>query len=105
MRRTALYASDMMIAKYFGLKKGGAVALTLSNRSLNQAAGFPNLGNVLVCLHNKETRISAPENTKSSDETRGVLRQPSADIIECPGALSEVRAEWMSEIVVSNDVP
>ena len=49
----------MMIAKYLGLKKGGTPALILSNRSLNQAAGFTKLGNVSVCLHG-EIRISIP---------------------------------------------
>lgn len=40
----------MMIAKYFGLKKGGTEALILSKRSWNQAADFAKLGNVSVCL-------------------------------------------------------
>ena len=92
-----------MIAKYFGLKKGGTAALTLSKRSLNQAAGFAKPGNVSVCLH-METRVSTPTR-RISAETDDILGQPSTGIIECPSPLSEVRAEWMSEVVESDDVP
>ena len=43
-------------------------------------------------------------NVKSSDETKDILGKPPADIIECPGALPEIRAKWMSEIVVPDDM-
>ena len=44
-------------------------------------------------------------NMKGLDETKDILGKPSADIIECPGALSEICAKCMSEIVVPDDLP
>lgn len=93
----------MIIAKYFGLKNGGTAALTLSKRSLNQAAGFARPGNVSVCLH-RGTCVSTLTTKGIFDGTADILGQPSTDIIECPNPLSEVRTKRVSEIVESDDV-
>jgi hypothetical protein len=58
-----------------------------------------------ICLPSQQGNTSQHVvDIKSPDETKDRLGKPSADIIECPGALSEIRAKWMSEIVVPDDV-
>jgi hypothetical protein len=49
-RWDALYASETTMAKYFGCKNGGTLALIRSKRFLNHSAGFERLGSVSACL-------------------------------------------------------
>ena len=88
-RRAALYASEMMIAKYLGRKKGGAVSLTRSNRSFNHFAGLARLGNTSTCLERESDEISYAWSVHS-------LEQTAMNVIERPGTLAQMAAERMT---------
>lgn len=49
-RRDVLYASETTIAKNFGRKNGGTLALIRSKRTLNHCAGLARLGRATICL-------------------------------------------------------
>ena len=58
-----------------------------------------------ICLPSQQRNPSrCVVDMGSSDETKDILGKPSAGIIECPGALSEIGAKWMTEIIVPDDV-
>lgn len=86
-----------MIAKYFGLKKGGTVSLTRSSLSSNHLAGCARLEETSTCL---EYDIS----TLQSANGKYILEQATVHIVKGPSAFTQVRAERMPQVIVPHDV-